>query len=109
MPTFTSFTKVLGLANKSIKLFLRKRLSRLERQIGEEFDRDHSLKIDRALVALEENSNNHKQENGFLAGVIKAVTKKATTAALRWFQPETILRAASWKKRIANLLGNGRY
>ncbi len=82
MPTFTSFTKVLGLANKSIKLFLRKRLSRLERQIGEEFDLDLSLKIDRLHAQLEEINSNHKQEIGFLAGVIKAVTKKAIAAAL---------------------------
>ena len=99
-----------GQEMKIPKKFLRQmRLHWLERQIGQEFDRDHSLKIDRAHVQLEAKNINHKQENGFLAGVIEAITKKATTAALRWFQPETILRAASWKKKIANLFGSGRY
>ena len=91
------------------RFFLLMKLYWLERQISQEFDRELSLKIDRLHNTLEEISSNPKLENGSLAGVIKTITKKATAAALRWFQPEAILRAASWKKRIANLLGNGRY
>ena len=94
---------------KSNKIFHQMRLRWLEGQIDQKFDRKLSLKIDRLHNILEEISSNPKLENGSLAGVIKTITKKATAAALRWFQPEAILRAASWKKRIANLLGNGRY
>ena len=78
MPTFTSLTKVLGLANKCIKFLLLMRLSWLERQISNKFDRDLSLKIDRVRLKLEEINSNPKQENGLLAGVIEAITKKNT-------------------------------
>jgi hypothetical protein len=85
--------------------FLLSQLYWFERQISQEFDRELSLKIDRLHNALEEISNNPKLENGSLAGVIETIAKKATAAALRWFQPEAILRAAQWKKKIINLLG----
>ena len=91
------------------KFFLRAGLKWLESQIGSKFDRDLSLKIDKVRAQLEEISDKHNQEIGLLVGVIKAITKKATAAALQWFQPEAILRAALWKKRIVSLLGNCRY
>ena len=53
MPTFTSFTKVLGLANKCIKFLLLMRLSWLERQIGDDFDRAVSLKLDKVILELD--------------------------------------------------------
>ena len=81
------------------RFFLLMQLYWLERQISQVFDRGLSLKIDRAHVQREEINSNYKQENGFLAGVIEAITKKATAAALRWFQPEAILRAAQWTRK----------
>jgi hypothetical protein len=89
-------------------VFLKVRLRLLEEQIDQEFDRELSLKIDRLHNTLEEISSNPKFENGSLAGVIKAISKKATAAALHWFQPEAILRAALWttKKRLN---GSGKY
>ena len=60
MPTFTSLTKVLGLANKCIKFLLLMRLSWLERQIGEEFDSGLSLKIDRLHALLNNQDNEYK-------------------------------------------------
>ena len=90
------------------RFFLLMQLYWLERQISQVFDRELSLKIDRLHNTLEEISSNPKLENGSLAGVIKALTKKATAAALKWFQPEAILRAALWttKKRLN---GSGKY
>ena len=86
-------------------IFLKVRLRLLEEQIDQEFDRNLSLKIDRVHAQIEANKSQNIQETGFLAGAIKAIVKKATATALRWFQPEAILRAAQWKKKIINLLG----
>ena len=87
------------------QFFLRLQLRWLEGKTTQEFDRKLSLKIDKLHTQIEENTISYKQETGSLAGVIKAITKKATAAALRWFQPEAILRAALWKKKTINLLG----
>ena len=86
-------------------IFLKVRLRWLEGKIAQEFDRKISLKIDKLHTQIEENTIPYKQETGFLAGAIKAIVKKATATALRWFQPGAILRAASWKKKIITLLG----
>ena len=90
------------------RFFLLMQLHWLERQISPKFDRGLSIKIDRLHNTLEEISSNPKLENGSLAGVINAISKKATAAALQWFQPEAILRAALWttKKRLN---GSGKY
>ena len=85
--------------------FLLLQLYLLERQISQKFDRKLSLKIDSLHNRLEDTSSNPKLENGSLAGVIKAITKKATAAALRWFQPEAISRAEQWKNKKINLTG----
>ena len=82
------------------------RLRWLEGEMGSDFDRVLSLKIDRNNTQLDDQNYVQTTFNfGFLAGVIKAITKKAPAAALQRFQPEAILRAASWKKKIINLLG----
>ena len=93
---------------KANEIFHQMRLRWLERQISQEFNRELSLKIDRLHNTLEEINNNPQLENGSLAGVINAISKKATAAALQWFQPEAILRAALWttKKRLN---GSGKY
>ena len=89
-------------------IFLKVQLRWLEGKIAQEFERKLSLKIDKLHTQIEENTIPYKQETGFLAGAIKAIVEKATAAALQWFQPEAILRAALWIKK-KNLHGNGKF
>jgi hypothetical protein len=82
-----------SLASKIIRWFSRKSLRWLERQIGNEFDRELSLKIDKVITRIEylEQENEISEKVFWLARAWESVKKSCNST--RWrLQPRRFKR-----------------